>query len=135
MVNEARVREAAEDLVRVRYGETSPPKATTAGEDMRDWQLGSDRVSRAAKAGRKAAKKVAKMSNMENPPSLEGSEKQVNWANEIRSVVIRKTKTAGNQRDLEGLEKLLAKKIKASYWIENRFNKTAQWQEEFRFVK
>lgn len=57
MVSQARVREAAEDLVRVRYQQTTQKTATAAGEDMRDWQLGSDRVIKAAKKAVEATKK------------------------------------------------------------------------------
>ncbi len=60
MTTEKRVREAAEDLVRVQFGETSPMVARSAGEDMRDWQIGSDRVDRRVKAAKKAVEEVKK---------------------------------------------------------------------------
>lgn len=60
MTTSKRVREAAEDLVRVRFGETSATVAKAAGEDMRDWQMGSDRVERKRRAARIAVEKTKK---------------------------------------------------------------------------
>lgn len=60
MTTAKRVREAAEDLVRVQFGETSPSVAKSAGEDMRDWQMGSDRVDRKVRAAKIAVEEVKK---------------------------------------------------------------------------
>lgn len=60
MTTSNRVREAAEDLVRVQFGQTSASAASAAGEDMRDWQLGSDRVDRRVKAAKAAIEEVKK---------------------------------------------------------------------------
>jgi MutS domain I len=47
-ISQARVREAAEDLVQWRYGNGTFPTASDAGGDMRDWQLSGNRVTAAA---------------------------------------------------------------------------------------
>lgn len=81
------------------------------------------------------SKKVVKMSLIDNPPSLEGSEKQIVWANEIRAEVIKKMEIVlKTEKQKQGLEKILAKKTKAAYWIDHRGQKTVEWVEDCEFA-
>lgn len=54
-ISETRIRKAAEELVQYFHGASTSKQASMAGEDMREWQVGTERVIRAAK---KAAKKM-----------------------------------------------------------------------------
>lgn len=56
-ISQQRIRQAAEELVNVRYGSTTGTQASLAGEDMRYWQLGGERVSRGR--GKASVKKAA----------------------------------------------------------------------------
>jgi len=70
---------------------------------------------------------------------LQGSPKQIAWANDIRSKVVtmlrdsikryRKNSHLGRATVLEkGLPKLLSTKTQASWWIDRRWDKPAHWE-------
>jgi len=70
---------------------------------------------------------------------LQGSPKQISWANDIRSRVVttiqdaikryRKNNYPGRATVLEhGLPKLLSTKTQASWWIDRRWDKLSHWE-------
>lgn len=68
-ISQARVREAAEDLVQWRYGNGTFPTASDAGGDMRDWQLSGNRVTASAKKAVEKTKRqptARKVSNIQS---------------------------------------------------------------------
>jgi len=72
---------------------------------------------------------------------LEGTPKQVAWALQIRQEVVEKAQQSikafiennkpGRAEVLSlGLPRLLAKRLKASWWIDRRYHKLAHWEAE-----
>ncbi len=99
-VSQARVREAAEDLVQWRYGNGTFPTASDAGGDMRDWQLSGSRVTVAAK---KAVEKTKRQ-----PTTRKVGNIQSQITNAMRSPtsgVSPSTKTASPQNASDAPEK------------------------------
>ncbi|MGI8501400.1 MAG: hypothetical protein ACR2LR_09695 [Hassallia sp.] len=130
-ISQARVREAAEDLVQWRYGVGTFPTASDGGRDMRDWQLSGNRVTAAAaKAVEKTKKQPTskKVSNIQSqiaqsakPSAIEcipqhSYETHQVLANELRDVekqrmqVIQEIKRAGAKGDEKKVEELKARR-------------------------
>lgn len=81
-VSQARVREAAEDLVQWRYGTGTSATASDAGGDMRDWQMSGNKITASAK---KAVEKTKRQ-----PTTHKVGNIQSQITNAMRSSPIRK---------------------------------------------